>query len=181
MSARPSLPALYRAFLAVGTFSVGGGLAAWIRREIATKRGWIDDSQFLTAYALCQLVPGATNVNLAVFLGTELRGGPGALAALAGLMTVPVGLFLALGTRYFALDGSPAGRIMAIALAGMGASAVGMMISIGLRLGRRNVRHLTGIAVAALTAFLVGWERINLILALALLIPFSLALHWRAK
>ncbi len=178
---RPSLPALYRAFVAVGTFSVGGGLAAWIRREIVTKRGWIDDTQFLTDYALCQLVPGATNVNLAVFIGTELRGGPGALVALAGLMSVPVGLFLALGTLYFALDSGPAGYWVGIALAGMGASAVGMMLSIGLRLGRRNLRRATGIFIAALTAFVVGWERVNLLLALAGLIPLSLALHWRPR
>ena len=179
MSARPSLPALYRAFLAVGAFSVGGGLAAWIRREIVTRRGWIDDSQFLTGYALCQIVPGATNVNLAVFIGTELRGAGGAVAALAGLMTLPLGVFLALGAVYFALSHGPAGPWIGLALAGMGASAVGLMLSIGIRLGRRNLRGVASVGVALLTALLVGWFRVNLALALGVLIPLSLALHWR--
>lgn len=179
-SARPGLLALYLGFLTVGACSVGGGLAAWIRRESVTRRGWIDDTQFLTGYALSQLVPGATNVNLVVFIGTQLRGGPGAIVALAGLMTVPLGVFLGVGSVYFALSRGPAGPWMALALAGMGASAVGLMLSIGIRLGRRNLRSLVSVGVAAVTAVVVGLLRVKLLLALGVLIPASLLLHWRA-
>src|SRR5208282_2387651 len=89
---RASLPALFRGFLSIGLSSFGGGLAAWIRREVVERRGWLDDKQFLTGYALSQLVPGPTNVNLAVFIGAQLRGALGVLAALAGLMLVPTAL-----------------------------------------------------------------------------------------
>jgi len=51
---------------------------------VVERRGWLDDQQFLTGYALSQIVPGATNVNLAVFIGTQLRGVPGVSGALAG-------------------------------------------------------------------------------------------------
>ncbi|MDE2007173.1 MAG: chromate transporter [Rhodospirillales bacterium] len=176
--ARPGPLAIFRGFFAVGALSLGGGLAAWIRRETVTQRGWIDDTQFLTGYAISQLVPGATNVNLAVFIGTELAGGAGALAALAGLMCLPLVLFFALGLVYFALDQGPWGRWIGLALAGMGASAVGLMLSIGLRLGRRNLRSARSVAVAAATAIAVGWFRVDLLAALAVLIPLSLALHW---
>jgi chromate transporter len=179
-SARPRVLAIYLGFLRVGTYSVGGGLAAWIRRESVTRQGWIDDTQFLTSYALSQLVPGATNVNLAVFIGTQLRGGAGAIAALAGLMTVPLGVFLALGWAYFALGRGAAGPWLALALAGMGASAVGLMLSIGIRLGRRNLRSAVSVGVAAVTAVVVGMLRVKLVLALGVLIPASLLLHWRA-
>ena len=178
--ARPGLLALYVGFLTVGACSVGGGLTAWIRRESVTRRGWIDDTQFLTGYALSQLVPGATNVNLVVFIGTQLRGGPGAMAALAGLMTVPLGVFLGVGSLYFALSQGPAGPWIALVLAGVGASAVGLMLSIGIRLGRRNLRSLASVGVAAATALGVGLLRVNLLMALLVLIPVSLALHWRA-
>ena len=178
-AARPSLLALYAGFLRVGAFSAGGGLTAWIRRESVTRSRWIDDSQFLTGFALAQLVPGATNVNLVVFIGTQLRGGAGATAALAGLMTVPLLVFLVLGSVYFALTGGSAGIYFARALAGMGAAAVGLMFSIGLRLGRRNLRRAASVAVAAATAIAVGWFRVNLLFALGVLIPLSLALHWR--
>ena len=83
----------------------GGGLTAWIRRELVERRGWIDDQQFLANYGLSQMVPGATNVNLAVLIGAQLRGVGGALTALAGLLLVPLAILLALGSFYFAAHG----------------------------------------------------------------------------
>ncbi|MGH7044159.1 MAG: chromate transporter [Acetobacteraceae bacterium] len=179
-SARSGLVALYIGFLIAGACSVGGGLAVWIRRVTVTRRDWIDDRQFLTFYALSQLVPGATNVNLAVFIGMELRGGPGALAAIAGLMTVPLGVFLAVGSIYFALSRGPAGGWITLALTGMGASAVGLMFAIGFQLGRSNLRSVVSVGVAVVTALAVGLFGVNLLVALLVLIPASLALHWRA-
>src|ERR1700753_2988150 len=89
-SCQPSLASLFVSFVSIGMMSFGGGLAAWTRREVVQKRGWLDDQQFLSGYALSQLVPGATNVNLAVFIGTQMRGTAGALACLLGLVTLPV-------------------------------------------------------------------------------------------
>src|ERR1051326_7805218 len=75
--ASPSLSSLFLAFVGIGMSSFGGGLTAWVRREIVHKRAWLDDQQFLSGYALSQLVPGATNVNLSVFIGTQMRGAAG--------------------------------------------------------------------------------------------------------
>ena len=88
---------LFLSFLIIGCTSFGGGLTAWIRRELVERRGWIDDQQFLSGYGLSQIVPGATNVNLAVLIGAQLRGVGGALVALAGLLLVPLAILLALG------------------------------------------------------------------------------------
>src|SRR6201994_671483 len=96
----PSLAALFNSFVSIGMMSFGGGLAAWTRREVVQKRGWLDDKQFLSGFALSQLVPGATNVNLAVFIGTQMRGTAGAVACFCGLTTMPVLIVLALGYLY---------------------------------------------------------------------------------
>ena len=87
---QPSLASLFISFVSIGMMSFGGGLAAWTRREVVQKRGWLDDKQFLSGYALSQLVPGATNVNLAVFIGTQMRGAAGAIACFCGLTALPV-------------------------------------------------------------------------------------------
>ena len=104
----PSLAALFLCFLTIGSTSFGGGLLGWIRRELVERRGWIDDQQFLVFYGLSQMVPGATNVNLSVIIGNQLRGVPGACAAVAGLLLVPLAILLALGTLYFACTTCPA-------------------------------------------------------------------------
>ena len=93
----PSLATLFLSFLSIGSTSFGGGLMGWIRRELVERRGWIDDQQFLVCYGLSQMVPGATNVNLSVIIGTQLRGIPGALAAVAGLLLVPLAILLTAG------------------------------------------------------------------------------------
>src|SRR6185312_7853007 len=54
--ARPTLAALFGGFVSIGMMSFGGGLAAWMRREVVQRRGWMDDPQFLSGYALSQLV-----------------------------------------------------------------------------------------------------------------------------
>ena len=96
----PSLASLFVSFVSIGMMSVGGGLSAWTRREVVQKKAWLDDKQFLSGYALSQLVPGATNVNLAVFIGTQMRGAAGALACFFGLVTLPVAIVLLLGEAY---------------------------------------------------------------------------------
>ena len=130
----PSLATLFLSFLSIGSTSFGGGLLGWIRRELVERRGWIDDQQFLVCYGISQMVPGATNVNLSVIIGTRLRGIPGALAAVAGLLLMPLAILLAAGTLYFATHGGSGGRLLNAALAGAGAAAIGFNLATGLRL-----------------------------------------------
>jgi chromate transporter len=171
-----SLGTLFISFLAIGSTSIGGGLTGWIRRELVEKRGWLDDQQFLSCYALSQMVPGATNVNLAVLIGTQLRGVAGALAALAGLLLVPLAILLALGSVYFAAHTAPGGRWLNLALAGAGAAAIGFNLATGIRLARHNIRRLGPALIAAAIIAGVGILRIPLLEVLLVMLPTSLAL-----
>jgi chromate transporter len=173
---RATLPALFRGFLSIGLMSFGGGLAAWIRREVVDRRGWLDDKQFLTGYALSQIVPGASNVNLAVFIGAQLRGVPGTLAALAGLMLVPVALILAAGTLYLRAQAAPGWTWIGTALAGMGAVAIGLNLATGIRLAHRNLRGVPAALVMLATTVGIGVLRIPLVEVLIVIFPISLAL-----
>jgi chromate transporter len=170
----PSLPALFQAFVSIGMSSFGGGLTAWVRREIVLRRGWLDDQQFLSGYALSQLVPGATNVNLAVFIGTQLRGVPGALACFTGLTAPPLLLAIILGALYFGLHGLPGGASVSIALGGMGAVAIGLNLGTGIRLARRGIRRVIPALITATVALTVGVAGFPLLRVLAVMIPVSL-------
>jgi chromate transporter len=175
-STNPSLAALFLAFVGIGLSSFGGGLTAWVRREIVLRRGWLDDQQFLSGYALSQLVPGASNVNLAVFIGTQLRGMPGSLACFTGLMAAPLMIALVLGALYFGMRGMPGGVTLSVALSGMGAAAIGLNLGTGIRLARAGVTRVIPGAVTAIVALSIGVAGLSLLKVLAVMIPVSLSL-----
>jgi chromate transporter len=179
---RATLPALAWAFLSIGLMSFGGGLAAWIRREVVERRGWLDDKQFLTGYALCQIVPGATNVNLAVFIGAQLRGASGVLAALAGLMLIPIVLMLVAGSLYLRSQATPGWTWIGTALTGMGAVAIGLNLATGVLLARRNLHGVTAALVTLATTIGIGVLRVPLPEVLLIIFPISLALSvWQGR
>jgi chromate transporter len=175
---RPSLASLFAGFVSIGMMSFGGGLAAWIRREVVQRRGWLDDQQFLSGYALSQLVPGASNVNLSVFIGAQLRGLPGALAAVAGLTALPVAIVLVVGAIYLHGQGLPGGAPFSTALTGMGAVAIGLNLGTGVRLGRLHIRRLVPALVTSVIAISIGVLGFRLLHVLAVMLPVSLALAW---
>lgn len=178
MNRRPTLLSLFSAFVSIGMMSFGGGLAAWIRREVVQRREWLDDQQFLSGYALSQLVPGASNVNLTVFIGAQLRGIPGAIAAFAGLTTLPVAIVFGLGLLYLHRSGLPGGAAVGAVLAGMGAAAIGLNLGTGIRLGRLHLRRLIPLVIAGIITVAIGVLGFPLLHVLAVMLPVSLALTW---
>jgi chromate transporter len=175
---RPSLASLFLSFVSIGLMSFGGGLAAWTRREVVQKRGWMDDTQFLSGYALSQLLPGATNVNLAVFIGAQMRGNLGALACLAGLTALPLVIVLVAGVLYLDNQGRPDAVWFSAALGGMGAVAIGLNLGTGVRLAQRNIRDLVSIVIMAGVTLAIGVFDYQLVHVLAVAIPVSLLAAW---
>jgi chromate transporter len=178
---RPSLASLFAAFVGIGMMSFGGGLTAWIRREVVQRRGWVDDQQFLSGYALSQLVPGASNVNLTVFIGGQLRGVPGAVAAVMGLTALPVAIVLVLGAIYLHSRGLPGSALFSTALTGMGAVAIGLNLGTGIRLARLHVRRVVPALVTAVIAISIGVLGFSLVHVLVVMLPVSLALAWLGR
>lgn len=170
----PSLTTLFLGFAGIGLASFGGGLTAWVRREVVQRRGWMDDQQFLSGYALSQLVPGATNVNLTIFIGTHLRGIAGALACFAGLTMPPLVIAIMLSAGYFWMRGMPGGVSLSIALSGMGAVAIGLNLGTGIQLARHGIRRVVPALITATVALSVGVAGLPLLRVLAVMIPISL-------
>jgi chromate transporter len=133
----PSLRDIALVFLSIGLQSFGGGLSAWVRREVVQRRAWLEEQPFLSGLALCQITPGPNAVNLAVFVGATLRGRAGAMAALAGMLIVPMLIVLALGAAFATFrDAAWIGSLMA----GIGAAAIGLNFATAIRMTRRGVR-----------------------------------------
>ncbi len=59
-------------------------MAPYIRAMAVTRKGWISEEIFRTGLSLSQLIPGATAMQIAAWVGLRTRGVPGALAAYLG-------------------------------------------------------------------------------------------------
>ncbi|MBP5233352.1 MAG: chromate transporter, partial [Planctomycetes bacterium] len=99
---------LYLVFCEIGAVTFGGGYAMLplFQDELVTRSGLVSAPDFATMAALAQLTPGAIGLNLATYVGWDLRGLPGALVCTAGLLTPPLVLVsaIAYGFARFASD-----------------------------------------------------------------------------
>lgn len=77
---------LFFSFLQIGAFSFGGGYAAMplIQHQVVELHGWLSMGQFTDLVTISQMTPGPIAINAATFVGTQIAGVPGALAATAG-------------------------------------------------------------------------------------------------
>lgn len=119
-----------------------GGVIGVVQRELVDRKRWLTQEEFVEDWAVAQIMPGPNVINLSLMIGARYFGWPGALAALAGMVTVPLALILALVTLHGRFANHPG---VAGALRGMAAVSAGMMGAAGLKLAqalRRNVMPL---------------------------------------
>jgi chromate transporter len=170
-----SLAAIYGVFFRLGLVSFGGGMSAWLYREIVEARRWVTPDAFMAGYALGQILPGINATNVTVYIGQRLRGAPGAAVALTGLLSAPFAIVLATAAVYRRLLDIPG---FEAAMAGVAAVAVGMLLRLGVALARRFPWNPVPVAVMVATFVAVGvlnWPLVAVVLALA---PVSIAAAW---
>lgn len=177
MPPRASLGAILAVFAALGMASFGGGLPGWMHREVVRKRRWMTEENFLAGVALGQVLPGANSVNLALYIGQQLRGWPGAALAALGILGPPFLVILGLALLHARFGEVPG---MAVVLGGVAAAGLANSLTVGLRAARR-MQGLWPWAVAAVTFVAVGVLRLPMIPVVLVVIPASVALAWRAR
>lgn len=108
-----------------------GGVLAVAQRVLCEERRWLTRQQFVEILALAQVLPGPNICNVALMIGDRYFGWRGAFAALAGMMSVPLLIVLALTAGYarFADIAAVSG-----ALRGMGAVSAGLIAGTALKL-----------------------------------------------
>jgi len=171
---RAGLVDLFVAFMQISLSGFGGAIN-WAHRALVQQRRWMSDEDFTETLSLCQFLPGPNIVNFAMCLGQRQHGLAGALAALAGVVSVPLGIFVVLGLLY-----SRFGQIAYIhgILSGISAAAAGFIITVAIRLARPHRGNPFSFAFG-LAAFIgmgvLRWPLFDVMLALA---PLSVAIAW---
>ncbi|PLC07436.1 chromate transporter [Variovorax sp. RO1] len=129
-----------------------GGVLAIVQREMVEKKKWLTPDQFLEDWAVAQVMPGPNVVNLALMIGDRYFGLRGAIAAVAGMLTVPLFVILALAVLYAHYAANPQ---VAAALRGMGAVSGGLIAATGIKLIPQLRKHPLGFATCLVFVALV--------------------------
>ncbi|MDR3602348.1 MAG: chromate transporter [Desulfosporosinus sp.] len=90
---------IFITFFMISPITFGGGFAMIpiMEDEMVHKRKWIDKEKLVDIFAVSQSIPGAIAVNSATFMGYQIAGIPGALAALVGIVLPTFAIILVLG------------------------------------------------------------------------------------
>ncbi|MGV7206877.1 chromate transporter [Oxalobacteraceae bacterium A2-2] len=160
---RPSSPGdLFISFtiLALQGF---GGVVAVVQRELVERKRWLTREEFIEDWAVAQIMPGPNVVNLSMMVGDRYFGLRGALAALAGMLLLPLLLVLVLAVLHAQYASHPG---VEGALRGMGAVSAGLIAATGVKLLSALKSHPLPLAVTVpltvLGVVLVAWLRLPL-------------------
>jgi chromate transporter len=136
-----SLGDLYLSFTVLALQGFGGVLAV-VERELVERKRWLTREEFIEDWAVAQIMPGPNVVNMSLMIGGRHFGLPGALTALAGMLSVPMVLVLLMALAYAHFAEMPQ---IAGALRGLGAVAAGLVGATGFKLLKALKRNPLGV------------------------------------
>jgi len=165
---------LFIAFLQISLSGFGGAIN-WAHHALVEKRRWMTDEDFTETLSLCQFLPGPNIVNFAMCLGQRQHGIAGSLAALAGVIVVPLGIFMAIAALYTRFGQM---QIVHGVLSGISAAAAGFVITVGIRLARPHRSRIWSMVFGTAAFLAMGIVKFPLIYVLLALAPPSIAVAW---
>ena len=117
-----------------------------IRRETVDVQGWMSEIEITDCIAVSQSLPGAFAVNAAIFIGKQVKGLRGALAACLGL-TLPAFLSIVLILIFL---GQVKDNVYVVgAFEGIKAASAGLILVTVYQMGRVAINRISGYFIAA--------------------------------
>jgi chromate transporter len=172
-SVQVSVHQIFLEFLLIGATSFGGGVVAYLRDGLVTKRGWVTDQEFVEYLAISQSLPGLNATNMAVLVGDSLRGVVGAITALIAIC-LPGGLLMfGAGIAYHEGGDNP---LVTAMLKGVAAAAIGLILATTINLGKKSLAHAYDLIFVALTVY--GVDRLHQSVPRVLIVVGILAILW---
>jgi len=164
---------IFLEFLLIGATSFGGGVVAYLRNGLVTKRNWLDDKSFVELLSISQSLPGLNSTNMAILVGDRICGLKGALAGIIG-MCLPGGvLMFAVGMVYHEHGDHP---LATAALKGVAAAAVGLILATAVQLGKKSLEHTADAVFVVIT--ILGVNRLHLSVLTVLVAVGLIAAFW---
>lgn len=170
---RVSVADIFIEFLIIGATSFGGGVVAYLRSGLVTKRKWVNDKEFVEMLAISQTLPGLNATNMAILVGDRLRGAMGSIAAIIGVC-LPGAAYMYITAILYHLHGDR--LLVTAALKGVAAAAVGLILATAVQLGKKSLSHNYDLILIALTV--IGVNRLHQSVPRVLIAVGILAVLW---
>lgn len=119
---------LFWTFFKIGLLSIGGGYAIipLIQEQVVDRFGWISTKMFTDIITISQMTPGPLAINTSTFVGLQIEGIPGAVAATAGCVFCGIVICLFLYCFFQRHEGSA--YVFAV-LKGLKSTSLGLILS----------------------------------------------------
>ncbi|HHV72363.1 MAG TPA: chromate transporter [Clostridia bacterium] len=151
-----SLVQIFWTFFRIGAFTFGGGYAMipLIEAEVTEKKRWFTKEEIIDIIAISQCSPGAIAINSATYLGYQLAGRPGSLAAILGVVLPSFIIILIIALVFTRIQDNP---FVQLIFKGLRPAVVALVFNAALNFSRRSLTGIKTIfmAVSALIIFLV--------------------------
>ena len=147
---------LFFVFFKIGTFTLGSGLAMMpqIKKELVTRRHWLDEDEFIDIVAVTQSAPGPIAVNLAVFLGLRIAGVKGLIATALGSILPSFIIILLIAMLFQGIQNDP---LFVAAFKAIKPASVALILvpvfTIAKRTGVLGVKFIIPVIIALLITF----------------------------
>ena len=163
-----SLTALFVRVLKLGATAYGGpGMISHIKEMAVKEKGWVKEGEFMRGVALCQLIPGATMIQIVTYVGYRVRGVRGALTATIAFVLPAFFALLILSAIYFRFHSL---WFIESLFKGLGAIVVAIIVNACITFGRPILRDWKVILIALLSfaAFYFRWNFVLIFVLAAL-------------
>jgi chromate transporter len=147
-----SIAQIFLEFLIIGATSFGG-VVPYLRGSLVTKRGWINDKEFVEMLSISQSLPGLNATNMAVLVGEKLRGALGSIAAIIGIC-LPGAVLMYIVGIFYRIHGDHVW--ITAALKGVAAAAVGLILSTVVSMSKKSLSGKFDFVFIALTVIAVN-------------------------
>ena len=170
------LDLLFKRFLKLGAVAYGGpAMMGQIKQRVVGEYKWVKESDFLQGMALCQLIPGATMVQIVTYVGYRLRGFWGALlSSIAFVLPAFVALVI-LSTLYFKMQTLPFIQVLFKVL---GTIVIALVLNAGISLGKSILKDWKVVLISVLS-FVAFYLKLNILLVFILAAGAALLLRPR--
>jgi chromate transporter len=129
-------------------------MVAQIRKTAVGKKEWLSDASFRDGVALCQMVPGATAMQAAAYVGLRSRGIGGAAASFIGFGLPACILMLILSALYARAHALPA---VVSVFSGLQVVVVAIVAHAAFTFGKTWLKEWRGVFIALAAAVMFGF------------------------